>query len=85
MKKNLTALLIAAAALTACKDTGRIKADTEGDVVGTTGAGSATYNQIIEDGVQKLLSSHSAQSEGIDRMSRRKKLLDGKFHPRVLI
>lgn len=67
--KKLATMIALAAALAACKDTGRIKADTEGDVVGTTTAGSATYNQIIEDGVQKLLGSHSAQNAGTERMS----------------
>lgn len=69
MKNKLVGLLIASLALAACKDTGRIKADTEGDLVGATGAGSAAYNQIVEEGVQKLLGSHSAQVEGTERMT----------------
>ena len=69
MRHKLAILLFTGLALAACKDTGRIKADTEGDVVGTTTAGAAAYGQIIQDGVQKLLGSHSAQAQGTDRMT----------------
>lgn len=69
MTRTLLLALGTVLALTSCRATGRIKAETEGDIVGTRTAGAATYNQIIEEGVQKLLASHSAQAQGTERLT----------------
>ncbi|MFT5051198.1 MAG: hypothetical protein ACI8QZ_002608 [Chlamydiales bacterium] len=50
--------------MAACQGTGRIMADDEADLVGNESAGAAAYNKILTDGIAKLLTSHSAQSEG---------------------
>jgi len=64
MTRTHSTLLSLCLLLAACQDTGRIKSATEADLVGSEAAGSAAYNQIVTDGIEQLLASHSAQHEG---------------------
>lgn len=53
--------------LFACKDTGpRILDDAEGDLVGKSGAGAASYDRLINGVVAKLLSEESAARGGTE-------------------
>ncbi|MHC4223833.1 MAG: hypothetical protein ACYSX0_16460 [Planctomycetota bacterium] len=62
-------LLLVTFSLAACsKPAGRIKTGDEGDLVGSSTAGSATYNQLIGNATRKLLDSVVAKQTGNELM-----------------
>lgn len=60
----IPALLLGALILSCGGPSGRIKADDEADLVGADRAGSAAYHEVIAEGVERLLQSHSATTKG---------------------
>ncbi len=67
--RSLAATLALAAALFAgCSSPkGRIMGDEEESIVGSSRAGSATYDRLIEQSVQKLLQRQTATREGLTK------------------
>lgn len=67
IRVSLAAALLLTA--TACGGpTGRVKADDEQDLTGSTSAGAETFNRLIQESVDNLLQKPSAQKAGADRL-----------------
>jgi len=59
--RTMTLVLVVFLASACNKPKGRIKSGDEGDLVGSKTAGSATYNELIEEATRKLLTAEAAR------------------------
>ncbi|MEM7205027.1 MAG: penicillin-binding protein activator LpoB [Planctomycetota bacterium] len=66
----LAAAAVAALTFAACESPrARIMADTDQDFVGDRTAGAGTFDRLISEGVEKLLTDHSAAQGGLGKLS----------------